>query len=241
VVKTSHKKALASATPTEEATLGVRNNTVYLVTMKGRFLSLHVPGPLLPGGKPPTGEYLSIVVDVKTFRVLDLAVRPKPPPVAPASLGPVTYLTPLAGASHSPPARSAAPPQVTYPGVGINVSARPPAAPGKLAADAISPGAVLAAFKTQENASLVGPLLHTERPAIVLRTITELHPAARGVRPHVPYAGWVVTYRHVRLVSYGLKSFPRNTRGTFVAIMDAATGRWTDFFDYGGLGSQEGH
>jgi hypothetical protein len=78
VVKTSNKKALASATPTEEATLGVRNITVYLMTMKGRFLSLPVPSPLLPGGKPPTGKYLSIVVDAKTFHVLDLALSPKP-------------------------------------------------------------------------------------------------------------------------------------------------------------------
>ena len=38
-------------------------------------------------------------------------------------------------------------PRVTYPGLGINVSAGPPAAPGELAADAVSPGAALAAFK----------------------------------------------------------------------------------------------
>lgn len=125
-------------------------------------------------------------------------------------------------------------PRVTYPGLGINVSAGPPAAPGELAADAVSPGAVLAAFKAQPDASLVGSALRTERPAIMLRTITELHPTARGVRPHVPYPGWVVIYRHVRLVSYGLFSFSKNFRGTFVAIMDAATGRWTDFFNQGG-------
>jgi hypothetical protein len=68
----------------------------------------------------------------------------------------------------------------------------------------------------------------------VLRTITELHPTAPEVRAHVPYPGWIVIYRHVRLVSYGLYQFSRNFRGTFVAIMDAATGRWTNFFDYGG-------
>lgn len=124
-------------------------------------------------------------------------------------------------------------PRVTYPGLGINVSARPPAAPGKLAADAVSPAAVLAAFKAQPDASLVGPELRTERPAIMLRTITELHPTARGVRPRVPYPGWVVIYRHVRLVCYGLGSCSKNFRGTFVAIMDAATGRWTVFFSQG--------
>lgn len=129
---------------------------------------------------------------------------------------------------------SATLPQVTYSSLGINVSARPPAAPGKLAADAVSPAAVLAAFKAQPDASLVGPALRTERPAIMLRTITELHPTTRGVRPHVPYAGWVVIYRHVRLVSFGLHQLSRNARGTFVAIMDAATGQWTDFFSQGG-------
>jgi hypothetical protein len=126
-------------------------------------------------------------------------------------------------------------PQVTYPSLGINVSAGPPAAPGKLAADASSPGAVLAAFKAQGDASLVGSALATERPAIALRTITELHPTAPGVRSHVPYPGWVVTYRHIRLVSYGLCPFPRNAQGTFVAIMDAATGQWTNFFNQGSL------
>lgn len=102
-----------------------------------------------------------------------------------------------------------------------------------LAADAVSPGVVLAAFKAQPDASLVGSALRTERPAIMLRAITELHPTARGVRPRVPYPGWVVIYRHVRLVSYGLHSFSKNFRGTFVAIMDAATGCWTVFFNQG--------
>ncbi len=74
--------------------------------------------------------------------------------------------------------------------------------------------------------------LGTERPVIVLRTITELHPTAPGVRPHVPYTGWVVIYRHVQLVSYGLRPFPKNTRGTFVAILDAASGQWTNFFSF---------
>ena len=126
------------------------------------------------------------------------------------------------------------PPDVTYPAEGINVSARPPAAHGKLAADAISPGAALAAFKAQGDASLVGSALSTQRPAIVLRTITELYPTAPGVRPNDSYPGWVVIYRHIPVVSYGPRPFPRNAQGTFVAIMDAATGQWTDFFEEGG-------
>lgn len=106
----------------------------------------------------------------------------------------------------------AALPRVTYPSLGINVSARPPAVPAKLAADAVSPAAVLAAFKAQPDASIVRPTLGTERAAIMLRTITELHPTARGLRPRVPYPGWVVIYRHVRLVSYGLHQFSKNAR-----------------------------
>ena len=129
-------------------------------------------------------------------------------------------------------ARPAVLPHVTYPGVGINVSATPPAAPGALAADAVSPAAVLAAFMAQPDASLVGSALRTERPAIMLKTITELQPTAPGVRPDVPYTGWVVIYRHVQLVSYGLRPFPNGTRGTFVAILDANTGQWSNFFSF---------
>ncbi len=92
VVRTSHEKALAAATPTEEATLGVRNITVYLIIMKGRFLPLPVSSPVLAGKEPPPGRYLSIVVDASTFGVLDVALSQKPPTVAPASLGPPTFL-----------------------------------------------------------------------------------------------------------------------------------------------------
>jgi len=133
-------------------------------------------------------------------------------------------------------AGSAILPRVTYPSLGINVSDRPPAAPGKLAADAVSPSVVLVAFKAQPDASLVGSALSTERPVIMLRTITELHPTTVGVRAPIPYTGWLVIYRHVQLVSYGLRPFPKNARGTFVAIMDAATGHWTNFFSQGRSG-----
>jgi hypothetical protein len=43
VVTTSHEKALASAAATEEATIGVGNVRVYLMTMKGRFVPLPDP------------------------------------------------------------------------------------------------------------------------------------------------------------------------------------------------------
>jgi len=156
--------------------------------------------------------------------------RHRPTSTAPVDHSPVTGdrgSTVLGGK-----ARAAVLPQVTYPSFGINVSAGRPAAPGALAADAVSPGAVLAAFKAQGHASLVGSALGTERPVIMLRTITELHPTAPGVRPHVQYTGWGVIYRHVKLVSYGPRPLQKNTRGTFVAILDAATGQWTNFFSY---------
>jgi hypothetical protein len=60
-------------------------------TMRGRFIAREATGP--PGAKAPTGRYLSLVIDAKTFRGLDFGISPKPPPVPPASLGPVTYLT----------------------------------------------------------------------------------------------------------------------------------------------------
>jgi len=90
VVLTTHQKALTSATPgdTVPGTGGVR---VYLLTMVGRFTA---GGASIPSGATaPTGRYLSIVVDAKTFRVMDLGLSHRPPPVSPASLGPLTYLT----------------------------------------------------------------------------------------------------------------------------------------------------
>ncbi len=63
--------------------------------MRGHFTATEATGP--PGAKAPSGRYLSVVIDAKTFRGLDFGISPRPPPVAPASLGPVTYLT---GRSH---------------------------------------------------------------------------------------------------------------------------------------------
>ncbi len=89
-VLTTHAKALTSATPGDlvPGSGGVR---VFLLTMQGRFTATDATGP--PGSKAPTGRYLSLVVDAATFQVTDFGLSPKPPPVSPASLGPVTYLT----------------------------------------------------------------------------------------------------------------------------------------------------
>jgi hypothetical protein len=88
-VLTTHAKALTSATPGDFIP-GADGVPVYLVTIRGRFVCNTCTGP--PGSKAPTGTYISLVVDAKTFAGLDFGLSPKPPPVAPASLGPVTYL-----------------------------------------------------------------------------------------------------------------------------------------------------
>jgi hypothetical protein len=89
-VLTTHAKALTSATPGDlvPGSGGVR---VFLLTMQGRFTATDATGP--PGSRAPTGRYLSLVVDAANFQVTDFGLSPKPPPVSPASLGPVTYLT----------------------------------------------------------------------------------------------------------------------------------------------------
>jgi hypothetical protein len=86
-VLTTHAKALTSATPGDFVPGG--RIRVFLVTMQGHFVA-NAPGP--SGAAAPTGRYLSLVVDAKTFQVLDYGLSRAPPPVSPASLGPVTYL-----------------------------------------------------------------------------------------------------------------------------------------------------
>jgi len=95
-VLTTHAKALTSATP-GDIVPGTDGGRVYLVTMHGHFTAYGSSPP--PGAALPTGEYLSIVVDAATFQVLDFGLSHAPPPVPPASLGPVTYL--VAGAHRS--------------------------------------------------------------------------------------------------------------------------------------------
>jgi len=91
VVRTTRSKAMTSATPGDFIPTG-GSVTVYLITMRGRFTftANDAPGP--PGAKAPTGRYLSMVVNATTFALTDFGLSPDPPPVNPASLGPVTYL-----------------------------------------------------------------------------------------------------------------------------------------------------
>jgi hypothetical protein len=87
-VVTTHAKALTSATP-GDTTPGAKT-IVYLVTIKGHFVCNLCSVPA--GGHAPTGRYLSIVINAKTFKGTDFGISPKKPPVSPASLGPVTHL-----------------------------------------------------------------------------------------------------------------------------------------------------
>ena len=68
---------------------GREEAVVYLVTMKGHFTAWKT-SPV--GGWHPTGSYLSLVMDAHTFRCTDLGLANNPPPVDPASFGPVLYL-----------------------------------------------------------------------------------------------------------------------------------------------------
>jgi hypothetical protein len=88
-VMTTRAKALTSATPGDyvPGSAGVR---VFLITMRGHFTAVDASVP--PGAKAPTGQYVSLVVNAQTFQGLDFGISVSPPPVSPASLGPLTYL-----------------------------------------------------------------------------------------------------------------------------------------------------
>jgi hypothetical protein len=88
-VVTTHGKALESATPGDTEPTG-NGTTVYLITMKGNFTDNLAPGP--SGSAAPTGHYLSIVINPRSFTVTDFGLSDHPPAVSPASLGPVRYL-----------------------------------------------------------------------------------------------------------------------------------------------------
>jgi hypothetical protein len=89
VVVTTRAKALTSATPGDFVP-NDEKTVVYLVTVKGHFVARAASVP--PGAHLPTGTYMSMVINAKKFTGLDFGLGPKPPPVAPASFGPVTYL-----------------------------------------------------------------------------------------------------------------------------------------------------
>jgi hypothetical protein len=94
VVLTTQARALTSATPGDYVP-GSAHVRAYLITMRGHFTAAEASRP--PGAKAPSGRYVSLVIDAATFRDSDFGIGDRPPPVRPAALGPVTYLT---GRSH---------------------------------------------------------------------------------------------------------------------------------------------
>ena len=88
-VMTTHARALDSATPGDLEPQSA-NVVVYLITMEGDFIGYEASPPA--GAALPTGRYLSIVVNARTYAVMDWGLSPKAPPVSPASLGPVRRL-----------------------------------------------------------------------------------------------------------------------------------------------------
>ncbi len=89
-VLTTQARALTSATPGDYVP-GSSHVRAYLITMRGHFIANEAPRP--PGAKAPTGRYLSLVINATTFDGSDFGIGSRPPPVRPAALGPVTYLT----------------------------------------------------------------------------------------------------------------------------------------------------
>jgi hypothetical protein len=88
-VITTHGRALTSATPGDSEAAGAKSD-VYLITMRGHFTGRMASVP--PGAKLPTGSYISIVINARTFMIMDWGLSPGAPPVSPASLGPVRTL-----------------------------------------------------------------------------------------------------------------------------------------------------
>lgn len=64
-VMSTRAKALTSASPGDYVP-GSAHVKAFLITMRGHFAATAATGP--PGAKAPTGRYLSLVIDAKTFR-----------------------------------------------------------------------------------------------------------------------------------------------------------------------------
>lgn len=120
--------------------------------------------------------------------------------------------------------KSAVVPHITYPGLGVNVSALAPAAPGHLAVAARSPVSARSSFDTQlVPREVLGKTLRAESPLIQLRHVTELYPKSTVMTAGKPYTAWVITYPNTTEV--GMGPVPASDSGCkFVGIMDASTG-----------------
>jgi hypothetical protein len=89
-VHTTHGRALSSAAP-RAAAHAPSDTPVYLVTMAGHFTG----GQRHParGTRAQASRYLSLVINARSFRVMDTGLSRRPPAVLPAALGQVTNLS----------------------------------------------------------------------------------------------------------------------------------------------------
>jgi hypothetical protein len=88
-VATTRCAALTVATPGDSVTHG-NTALVYLIVMKGNFTAYAASPPY--GAALPTGHYLSVVIDQRSYEVLDYGLSEKPPPKSPSTLGAVVIL-----------------------------------------------------------------------------------------------------------------------------------------------------
>jgi hypothetical protein len=88
-VLTTHGKGLEVATPGDTMPSGNGTST-YLIMMKGAFTAYDASVP--SGASAPTGQYLSLLVNARSFRVTDVGLSKNPPPSLAASPGRVRYL-----------------------------------------------------------------------------------------------------------------------------------------------------
>jgi hypothetical protein len=88
-VHTTHARALASAAP-RVAAHAPADTPVYLVTMAGHFTG--GMRQRAGGTRAQASRYLSLVINARSFWVMDTGLSRKPPAVRPAALGQVTNI-----------------------------------------------------------------------------------------------------------------------------------------------------
>jgi hypothetical protein len=89
LVETTRAAALKAATPGDEVPQSPDTN-VYVFLMEGRFRGFGLP--VLAGQSIPHGEYMTVVVNAKTFAVMDVGLSGRPPTPPISSLGRVITL-----------------------------------------------------------------------------------------------------------------------------------------------------
>jgi hypothetical protein len=123
----------------------------------------------------------------------------------------------------------------SYPEVGVTTT--PPTLPLPAPAPAAaSVDAVLTSLRTAKAAEsgrgLAGDAVNSSAVTATQRSVVETMPEpGDGVVAGVPYDAWVVVVPNVAPVSFSGGPVPAGvTSCTVVAIMNIASGQWTDFF-----------